>query len=104
MRRALFEYVVTGISNNLAFHERLLAHPEFAAGRYDTGFIERHKDALLGPSLVNPEQRTVVAAAVAVAAARMEKTKPRLAPQTQTGGGCRPSPWVAQHRARARSR
>ena len=47
MRRALSEYVVTGIRTNLAFHEKLFAHPEFAAGRYDTGFIERYKDELL---------------------------------------------------------
>ena len=38
------EYVVTGIRTNLAFHDRLFAHPEFAAGRYDTGFIDRYKD------------------------------------------------------------
>src|SRR5262249_15955774 len=40
MRRALSEYVVTGIRTNLAFHEKLFAHPEFAAGQYDTGFID----------------------------------------------------------------
>src|SRR5262249_52981276 len=37
MRRALSEYVVTGIRTNLSFHEKLLEHPEFVAGRYDTG-------------------------------------------------------------------
>ena len=37
MRRALSEYVVTGIRTNLAFHEKLFAHPEFVAGSYDTG-------------------------------------------------------------------
>ncbi len=41
MRRALSEYIVTGIRTNLAFHEKLFQHPEFVAGRYDTGFIER---------------------------------------------------------------
>ncbi len=48
MRRALSEYVVTGIRTNLVFHEKLLAHPEFAAGRYHTGFIEQHAAELLG--------------------------------------------------------
>src|SRR5580693_1112142 len=43
MRRALSEYVVTGIRTNLAFHQKLLARPEFVAGEYDTGFIERHR-------------------------------------------------------------
>ena len=74
MRRALSEYVVTGIRTNLAFHEKLFAHPEFVAGRYDTGFIERDKDELLGYAVrVEPDRREAVAVAVAVAAARMER-------------------------------
>src|SRR5580704_8745545 len=72
MRRALSEYVVTGIRTNLAFHEKLFAHPDFAAGRYDTGFIERNRDALLGYPRVEPERRDAVAVAVAIAAARSE--------------------------------
>ena len=41
MRRAISEYQLAGIRSNLAFHERVLASPEFAAGRYDTGFLDR---------------------------------------------------------------
>ncbi|MGH7272657.1 MAG: acetyl-CoA carboxylase biotin carboxylase subunit, partial [Polyangiaceae bacterium] len=101
MRRALSEYVVTGIKTNLAFHEKLFAHPEFAAGRYDTGFIERYKGDLMGYPAVKRERRDAVAAAVAVAAARMERTAG--AAQADAGsGGSRLSPWVAQHRARWR--
>ena len=102
MRRALNEYVVTGIRTNLAFHDRLFAHPEFAAGRYDTGFIDRYKDDLLGYPLVKEDRRDAVAVAVAVAAARMERATG--ATQASLGeSGSRLSPWVAQHRARARS-
>ncbi len=64
---------MTGIRTNLAFHEKLFAHPDFAAGRYDTGFIERHKDDLLTYPQVKPERRAAVAVAIAVAAARMER-------------------------------
>jgi acetyl-CoA carboxylase biotin carboxylase subunit len=103
MRRALAEYVVTGIRTNLAFHDKLFAHPEFAAGRYDTGFIERHKQQLLGYPAVKPERRDAVAAAVAVAAARMERATG--ATQASLGEtGSRLSPWVAHHRARSASR
>jgi acetyl-CoA carboxylase biotin carboxylase subunit len=99
MRRALSEYVVTGIRTNLAFHDRLLSHPEFAAGRYDTGFIERFKDDLLGYPHVGPDRRDAVAVAVAVAAARMERTNGST--QANPGeAGSRLSPWVAHHRAR----
>jgi acetyl-CoA carboxylase biotin carboxylase subunit len=40
-RRCLDEFVVEGIRTNLDFHRRLLRHPEFVAGRVDTGFVER---------------------------------------------------------------
>ncbi len=97
MRRALSEYVVTGIRTNLAFHEKLFAHPEFAAGRYDTGFIERNRDDLLGYLRVKPERRAAVAAAIAVAASRMERATGTT--QATVGeGGSRLSPWLAHHR------
>jgi acetyl-CoA carboxylase, biotin carboxylase subunit len=103
MRRALGEYVVTGIRTNLAFHDQLLAHPEFAAGRYDTGFIERYKEQLLGYPPVPESRRQAVAVAVAVAAARMERTTG--AGQAKLGeGGSRLSPWVAHARAAATRR
>ena len=41
MRRALDEYMVRGIRTNLSFHRRMMRHPAFAAGEYDTGFIDR---------------------------------------------------------------
>jgi acetyl-CoA carboxylase biotin carboxylase subunit len=98
MRRALSEYVVTGIRTNLAFHEKLFAHPEFSAGRYDTGFIEQYKHELLGYPLVPAERRDAVAAAVAVAAARSERATG--AKEASLGeSGSRLSPWVAHHRA-----
>jgi acetyl-CoA carboxylase, biotin carboxylase subunit len=97
MRRALSEYVVSGIRTNLAFHERLLAHAEFAAGRYHTGFIDEHKAALLGPGapLDNPQ---ALAIALAVTAARQERA--REAAGHHENGAAGPSPWVAQHRSR----
>ncbi len=99
MRRALSEYVVTGIRTNLAFHEKLFAHPEFAAGRYDTGFIERYKDELLTYPEVKADRREAVAVAIAVAAARMERATG--ATQASEGeSGSRLSPWVSHHRAR----
>jgi len=51
MRRALAEYHVGGIRTNLAFHRRVMRHPAFLAGDYDTGFIERHKAELAPPAI-----------------------------------------------------
>lgn len=39
MRRALSEYVVSGIITNIAFHEEVLTHPDFVDGSYDTDFV-----------------------------------------------------------------
>jgi acetyl-CoA carboxylase biotin carboxylase subunit len=99
MRRALSEYIVTGIKTNLAFHEKLFAHPEFAAGRYDTGFIERYRDDLLGYPTVPAEREEALAVAVAVAASRKERaTGVRVAEDGERGS--RLSPWVLSHRTR----
>jgi acetyl-CoA carboxylase biotin carboxylase subunit len=101
MRRALGEYVVTGIRTNLAFHSRLFEHPDFVAGRYDTGFLDRNRDELVGYPKVPEADREKIAVAVALAAARMERAAG--AKDASTGEtGSRLSPWVAQHRARLR--
>ena len=51
MRRALFEFVVKGIKTSIPFHQRVLAHPVFLGGRYDTGFIDDHMDGGRGGAL-----------------------------------------------------
>jgi acetyl-CoA carboxylase biotin carboxylase subunit len=103
MRRALSEYVVTGIRTNLAFHDKLFAHPDFVAGRYDTGFIERNAGELFGPSALSPGRQEAIAVAIAVAAAKMERDA--AATRAQTGESASSiSPWVANHRARSKGR
>lgn len=100
MRRALGEYVVTGIRTNLAFHEKLFNHPEFIEGNYDTGFLERNRDSLLGYSdIPDGEDRVTLATAIAIAAARLEN---RMGEAVATEGedAARVAPWVLAHRAR----
>ena len=41
MRRALDEYVIEGIKTNIPFHRRVLEHPAFLAGRYDTRIVDQ---------------------------------------------------------------
>jgi acetyl-CoA carboxylase biotin carboxylase subunit len=100
MRRALSEYVVTGIRTNLAFHEKLFRHPEFVAGKYDTGFIDRHKDDLLGYPSVPAEKRDAVAVAMAIAASRIESGAGKKGGEAEGKPGSGLAPWVAHHRAR----
>jgi acetyl-CoA carboxylase biotin carboxylase subunit len=95
MRRALREYVVTGIKTNLRFHERVLAHPAFIAGDYHTAFIDENKEALL-TAVDEPEHAEELAVALALAVARRERREANA--PTEAEGTL--SPWVAAHRAR----
>ncbi|HEY4472719.1 MAG TPA: acetyl-CoA carboxylase biotin carboxylase subunit [Stellaceae bacterium] len=61
LRRALAATAVLGVGTNLEFLARVAGHPEFASGAVDTGFIERHRTALLPPR--RPAADTVLAAA-----------------------------------------
>jgi propionyl-CoA carboxylase alpha chain len=42
MREALNAFVIRGISSNIPFQSALLAHPDFVAGNFNTGFIATH--------------------------------------------------------------
>ena len=42
MRDALNAFVIRGISSNIPFQAALLAHPQFVAGDFNTGFITQH--------------------------------------------------------------
>jgi acetyl-CoA carboxylase, biotin carboxylase subunit len=41
MKRALEMFVIEGIKTSIPLHRRILADPDFAAGRFDTHFLER---------------------------------------------------------------
>ncbi len=61
--RALEETVILGCTTNSSFLARVLAHPEFQAGRVETGFIPAHADSLAAPPLEDAERRVLLAAA-----------------------------------------
>ena len=57
---ALEQFVIDGITTNIAFVRRVLDHPSFRAGTVDTGFLDR-EGALLtegGPDVVSGFSRT----------------------------------------------
>ncbi|MFW5921610.1 MAG: acetyl-CoA carboxylase biotin carboxylase subunit [Polyangiales bacterium] len=97
MRRALTEYVVTGIKTNIPFHLRLLDNEEFASGNYDTGIIDRHRDVLLGSTEVGDAAVPLaIGAAVAQAFREAEQAKEAnraASAATTNGGGAQPSAW-----------
>jgi 3-methylcrotonyl-CoA carboxylase alpha subunit len=60
---------VAGLANNVAFLARVARHPAFAAADIDTGFIARHRDALV-PAAAPADDTTLALAALGVLRAR----------------------------------
>jgi acetyl-CoA carboxylase biotin carboxylase subunit len=40
MKRALFEYKISGVKTSIKFLNNIITHPGFIEGKYDTHFIE----------------------------------------------------------------
>ncbi|HEX5452531.1 MAG TPA: acetyl/propionyl/methylcrotonyl-CoA carboxylase subunit alpha [Stellaceae bacterium] len=55
LARALADTAAVGLATNLQFLARVVAAPDFAAGRVDTGFIERHAACLLPAPAAAPD-------------------------------------------------
>jgi acetyl/propionyl-CoA carboxylase alpha subunit len=97
MLRALDELVLEGVRHNVPFHRWLLAHPEFAAGRLSTRFIEDH----FGPDALAPSaDRLDVAVMAAALHAREEQM--RLALPQRNGAKRSAWRWADRRRAGAR--
>jgi 3-methylcrotonyl-CoA carboxylase alpha subunit len=74
LARALGDTAVLGVATNLGFLARVVADPDFAAGKLDTGFIERRREALLpGPQPV-PDAAIAPAALYRLLARQQEQT------------------------------
>jgi acetyl-CoA carboxylase biotin carboxylase subunit len=92
MRRAVGEYRVLGIRTTLPFFDRLLRHPSFAAGDFDTSFVA----TLLadgGDGAERPAEVAVIAAAIHAFEERRQSGA--RAPARA------PSPWLAAARREA---
>lgn len=47
MRRALYEYKITGVKTSIKYLERIMNNPDFINGNYNTHFIEKNQQVLL---------------------------------------------------------
>jgi len=79
LRAGLAHSDIIGVAHNLDMLDRILAHPDFAAGGIDTGFIGRNAEILLTPKL-QPSALVLALAALGVlsleeAAARANATQ-----------------------------
>jgi acetyl-CoA carboxylase, biotin carboxylase subunit len=92
MRRAVAEYRVVGVKTTLSLFERVLAHPAFAAGDFDTSFL----DSALPPGRAGREVEIAVAAA-AISAYEERRSRRR----SPAGSGAAVSAWSAAGRREA---
>jgi len=97
MLRALSEYVIRGIKTNIPFHRRVLHHPAFRRGEYDTSFIDRYKAELTGAT-ETPDAR----ATVAVVAAVVDAIRAEAAGEAPAAAADASSPWRSAVRWRCR--
>ena len=81
MRRALAEYRVVGVSNNVDFLARLVDTPSFAGADLDTGLIEREQARLFPEQAPPPDEVWLLAALAELSAA----PAPRGAAQADAG-------------------
>lgn len=78
LREGISRSRLAGLTTNLGFLQRLLAHPEVAVGRIDTDFIERHVATLSGAEVAPP--------AAAAAMGIFRSMTARAAQQSPWGG------------------
>ena len=88
MATALEQCDVVGPKSNIAFLERLLAHPVVRAGDIDTGYLDRHLDQFTGAADEPPLLALAAAAAMAMHAEQ------EAAQQQACGGNDPHSPWA----------
>ncbi|HLY62595.1 MAG TPA: acetyl-CoA carboxylase biotin carboxylase subunit [Terriglobia bacterium] len=86
MRRALSEYEVSGIQTNISFFRRLLDHPEFVAGRIDTGFIDRVLEGGLLSAKTSDDSQIEQAAILVAALEALRKNNPHGARTAPASG------------------
>jgi len=60
MKRALDEYLITGVTTNISFHKKILDHPAFAEGKLSTHFIDENYDR---PNELSDDEHLAIAIA-----------------------------------------
>jgi acetyl-CoA carboxylase biotin carboxylase subunit len=91
LRRALSDLVIAGINTNVPFHLALLDNEDFAAGAFDTGWLEREFNM---PAPPDPDHRSEAALIAGGIAASMIAGAPAAA--TASAGATK---WVSAARA-----
>jgi acetyl-CoA carboxylase, biotin carboxylase subunit len=66
MKRALYEYKITGVKTSIRLLVRIMDTPDFKVGKYNTHFIEKNRDILFTLPPINPRVEDVAIMSVFV--------------------------------------
>jgi 3-methylcrotonyl-CoA carboxylase alpha subunit len=75
--RALGDYQIVGVTNNVSFLRRLVTTPSFVSARLDTGLIEREHDALWPKQTTPPPDAAIVVAVLSIVLRDQQDAKRR---------------------------
>jgi acetyl/propionyl-CoA carboxylase alpha subunit len=75
MKRALDEFVLLGVQNNIEFLKRVIATDDFIAGKIDTGFLDRHSE-LFAASREVPAEAILLASLRTIAPVNGRRAQP----------------------------
>lgn len=105
MHRALGDCIVKGITTNLTYLRRIIQHPEFRGGDYDTGFLAKHSAQLLpeGAPAAGEEELLRVARIAAAVRQHREDRRRAMSAEARAEGGA-PERWTQLGRVRTLSR
>ena len=84
MRRALSEYTILGVRTTLPFLDRVMRHPAFVAGDFDTSFVDRLTAQSETADVEDPWRIGVAAAAIRCLE---DRRAARAAPEAAAEGG-----------------
>jgi acetyl-CoA carboxylase biotin carboxylase subunit len=102
LRRALSEFVVKGITTNIAYLRQIIDHPEFRSGDYDTTFLARRADELkIQPS---PELAKVALMASALHQFQLDQARSKKLQERTDGAQGARSRWAEIGRMHALGR
>ena len=59
MRRALYEYVITGVRTNIPFHKAVMKNPRFVKGEIGTHFIEEETGLIEDIKTISGQEQTL---------------------------------------------
>jgi len=102
MRRALREFIITGVKTTIPFHIYVMSHPDFVKGQFSTSFVDRNftpekiKEFISGKDAEEDMRDVAIASALIAYLARERAHSDSQAGPEQT---TRLSPWVTRARS-----